>query len=95
MSHSSAYPCPNCQIGLCQPGITTYVCLFNGMLVSVPDMPVWCCDICQHQEFDHETINNLEALLGIRDTTLEPQRSPFKITAIDTPETTTVRRIKP
>jgi len=65
------------------------------MLVSVPDMPVWCCDICQHQEFDHETINNLEALLGIRDTTLEPQRSPFKITAIDTPETTTVRRIKP
>ena len=95
MSDLSVYSCPNCQIGLCQPGNMTYVCLHEGLLVSVPDMPVWTCDICQYQEFDPDIIARLETLLGNQESTSETQRNTRKLPSIDTAEAITARRIKP
>jgi len=74
MSDQFAYSCPYCQIGYCQPEQATYVRMQDGMLISVPDMPVWTCDICGYQEFDQEAMANLDALLGVKETTPETQR---------------------
>ncbi|MEZ4671487.1 MAG: YgiT-type zinc finger protein [Anaerolineae bacterium] len=95
MSELSAYSCPNCQIGVCRPEKTMYLSLYDGMLVSVPDMPVWVCDICQYQEYDPEVILRLEVLLGGQDNSSEAQRGAHKISPIDSLETTAARRIKP
>ncbi|MBI1278172.1 MAG: hypothetical protein GC179_08595 [Anaerolineaceae bacterium] len=95
MTDTSAFPCPNCQIGLCQPKRTTYLTIYNNMLVSVPNTAVWQCDICQYQEFEHQTILRLETLLGIQDSPLESLRNTPKITSLETPESTTARRVKP
>jgi hypothetical protein len=95
MSDLSVYYCPNCQIGLCQPGKTTYLRLHEGLLVSVPDMPMWTCDICQYQEFDPDMITRLETLLGSQESASEAQRNTLKVPPKDAPEVTTARRIKP
>ncbi len=95
MPDTSAFPCPNCQIGICQPKRTTYLTIYNNMLVSVPNTAVWQCDICQYQEFEHQTIAHLESLLGISDNVPELQRNPTKITSVEQTEPTTARRIKP
>jgi len=58
-------------------------------------MAVWQCDICQYQEFEHQTISRLDALLGVQDSPLELQRNTPKITSIESSEPTTARRIKP
>lgn len=68
------YSCPYCQIGYCQPGQATYVRLHAGMLISVPDVPVWTCDICGYQEFDREAVINLDTLLGVSDVAPDTQR---------------------
>ena len=94
MSDSTVYPCPVCQIGYCHPGHKTYLRMFNGMLVSVPDMPVWTCDICLHEEFDRESVERLEALLGASETSSETQRANVKMQNTETNDTTTARRAK-
>ncbi|MCA0453586.1 MAG: YgiT-type zinc finger protein [Chloroflexi bacterium] len=95
MIDSSEFPCPNCQIGICQPKKTTYLTIYDGMLVSVPNTPVWQCDICQYQEFEHQAISRLETLLGLQDSQPEQTRSAVKVAPIEPTEATTVRRIKP
>jgi hypothetical protein len=95
MSDTSAFPSPNCQIGICHPKRTTYLTVYNNMLVSVPNTPVWQCDICQYQEFEHQTISRLESLMGVSDSAQELQRSTPKITSIESSDSTTARRIKP
>ncbi len=95
MSNTSAFPCPNCQIGICHPKRTTYLTVYDRMLVSVPNTPVWQCDICQYQEFEHQTVERLEKLLGISDATPESQRSTPKLASIEPSEPVAARRIKP
>lgn len=95
MPETSAFPCPNCQIGICQPKRTTYLTTYKNMLVSVPNVAVWQCDICQYQEFEHVTISQLDDLLGVKDSPFELQRNTPKITSIESSEPTTARRIKP
>jgi hypothetical protein len=63
MPDTSAFSCPNCQIGICHPKRTTYLTVYNNMLVSVPNTAVWQCDICQYQEFEHHAITRLETLM--------------------------------
>lgn len=97
MSKRNAYPCPNCQIGSCQPGLSTYTLVHEGMLVSLPDMPTWTCDICQYQEYDPERLRVLDILLGLDDSALEPERTSLKVTPAepaDPVEPTTIRRVK-
>ena len=95
MPDTSAFPCPNCQIGICKPTRTTYLKIYNGMLVSVPNTPVWRCDICQYQEFEHQTVARLETMLGISDSTPEMLRNTPKITSIEPADPTSARRMKP
>ncbi len=64
MANSAALICPQCQIGFLQPTVTTYSGVHHGMLISVPNMPSWTCDICQHHEFEETTISQIEALVG-------------------------------
>lgn len=95
MPEPSAFSCPNCQIGICHPKRTTYLTIYDNTLVSVPNTAVWQCDICQYQEFEHQTIARLEALLGISDAAPELQRNTLKITSLEPSDPTTARRIKP
>jgi hypothetical protein len=94
MADLNAYPCPCCQIGYYQPGKQTYLRMHHGMLISVPDMLVWVCDICQHEEFDHDAVLQLEALLGSPETGSDGQRSNAKVQAMDMPEPPPARRVK-
>lgn len=89
MTDPSAYPCPYCQIGFCQPSRDTYTRIYRGMLVSIPDMLVWICDICQYQEFDREALARLETLMG------EDPGRPKTSLNLDLPEKPTIRRAKP
>jgi hypothetical protein len=94
MADLTAYPCPNCQIGFYQPGKKTYLHLHHGLFVSVPDMLIWTCDICQHEEFDHDAILQLEALLGIGESALDTQRTSAKVQSIEISDPPTIRRVK-
>ncbi len=94
MADLTAYPCPCCQIGYYQPGKKTYLRMHGGMLVSVPDMLVWICDICQHEEFDRDEVQHIEALLGAADTSGESQRSAPKTVSLEIPEAPPSRRMK-
>ncbi len=93
MTETTTYACPVCQIGVCHPATATYLQLIDGQLLSAPEMPIWKCDVCHHQEFDGEAVEALENLLGISDST-EASRASLKLTAFD-PTETTARRIKP
>ena len=58
-----SYPCPRCQVGQCQCSLAPYLTVHDGMLVSVPDTPVWTCDICGYYEFEREAVSRLEKLM--------------------------------
>ena len=95
MADLTAYPCPVCQIGYYQAGKKTYLRLHRGMLVSVPDMPIWICDICGHEEFDTDAVAQVEALLGSAETVSETPRSNAKVQPVDLSDPPPIRRIKP
>jgi YgiT-type zinc finger domain-containing protein len=95
MSEQAA--CPRCQIGNLQPHTATYSAIHNGMLLSVPNTPVWKCDICQYTEFDYDTLTRLEALTGRFGMPDDRAPQASKLPAVDT-ETTENKlpsRIKP
>ena len=94
MADLTGYPCPRCQIGYYQEGKKTYLRMHGGMLVSVPDMTVWTCDICQHEEFDRDAILQLEALLGSPENAPDAQRTNPKVPPIEIAEPPPIRRVK-
>jgi hypothetical protein len=67
------------------------------MLLSVPNMPAWKCDICNYQEFDYDTIAQIEALVGHVGLPADPERPASKLTTVDSDATETKlpHRIKP
>lgn len=65
MQEDQAFECPRCQIGLCQPGKATYTRIARGQLISVPDMPIYTCDVCGYYEYDGEAVYDLEAMMGV------------------------------
>ncbi len=60
------HACPLCQIGVCHAEYVTYAHVYNGQLVSMPDMIRYTCDVCGFQEFDQGTVRRLHRLLGFR-----------------------------
>ena len=84
MSDQSAYPCPQCQIGLLQPKPMPYVRVVNGMFVSVPDMPTYTCDLCGYQEFGHEALLVLETLVGRVNSETHAHRSAPRVAPVET-----------
>ena len=89
--------CPRCQIGNLHTETATYTCVHNGMLLSVPDMPLWKCDICQYTEFDYATMTQIEALAGHLGIPEDPVRPASKVPTVDTETTETKlpNRLKP
>jgi YgiT-type zinc finger domain-containing protein len=64
MSDQTTSICPQCQIGHLQSGKQTYVRVHNGLLISLPDMPGYTCDVCGYQSFDPAAIAHVEVLIG-------------------------------
>lgn len=89
--------CPRCQIGNLQPVTATYTAVQNGMLLSVPNMPAWQCDICQYQEFDFDALGRVEALVGHFGPPDERARPAAKLPSVDAdaPENKLPHRVKP
>lgn len=56
--------CPECEFGSLKPARATYMRWFAGQFVTVPDFPVWACDVCGYGEYDDRALEELEALLG-------------------------------
>ena len=75
--------CPRCLIGYLHAETATYSCVQNGLLISVPHMPAWKCDICQYQEFDFEALMQIEALIGHVGLSDDPVRPASKLPSVD------------
>lgn len=60
-SKSKDFVCPRCGVGKCQYQKTTFVELYRGQLLSVPDVPVFICDVCHFAEFELDAIESLWA----------------------------------
>ena len=56
--------CPHCNIGHLRPQRLTYVQVYNGTLVHIPNMPARRCDVCGQVFFDAERLRQLEVLIG-------------------------------
>ena len=63
-STSNNFVCPRCGVGKCQYQTTTFVELYHGQLLCVPDVPVYICDVCHFAEFEMDAIESLWADLG-------------------------------
>jgi len=89
--------CPRCQIGYLHPDKATYTSVQNGMLLSVPNMPIWKCDLCAYEEFDYDTLTKIEALVGHFGLPDDPVRPASKLPQVDSEITDTKisHRIKP
>ena len=89
--------CPRCQIGYLHAEKATYSYVHNGMLLSVPNMPAWKCDICQYQEYDYDALTQIEALVGHFGLPNDPVRPASKVPTVDSDvtETKLPHRIKP
>jgi len=82
------YPCPRCQVGHCQRTTTPYLKVHGDMLVTVPDMPLWTCDICGYYEYERDVVARLETLMT------SPAHHPRQTkTKVQTNRTS--RRVKP
>ena len=95
MTKSAAFTCPQCQIGFLQPTETTYSGVHHGMLISVPNMPSYTCDLCEHHEFDVSALIQIEALVGQLSLPTEVARHSAKPSRIENDVPTAQRRLKP
>ncbi len=56
--------CPQCGIGVCTLTSVTVVQMLAGMLVSVPDVAGYRCDVCGYQELTADMQAALQRLLN-------------------------------
>lgn len=98
MGNQAAFMCPRCQIGRCQPGHVTYVQMYAGMLLRVPKMQVYTCDICGFQEYSLDAMQQLRALVGEVDVYLDDEfavTKPSPMDTMDALEAKSTQRVKP
>jgi hypothetical protein len=65
-----------------------YLKVHGDMLVTVPDMPVWSCDICGFYEYEREALARLDNLMS------RPSAAP-RARGAKTPPNRPSRRVKP
>ena len=59
------YACPRCTVGRCSPQTTTFVDVYHGQLLSMPNTRAFICDVCRFVEFEQELLDALwEELYG-------------------------------
>jgi hypothetical protein len=85
---NQTYPCPRCQVGHCQRSVMPYLSLHGDMLVNVPDMPIWTCDICGFYEYERDALARLDSLMNSGKGTSRGPRNK-------TPNNRISRRVKP
>jgi len=56
--------CPHCNIGRLHPQRLTYVQVYNGTLVHIPNVPARRCDVCGQVFFDSEKLRQFEVMIG-------------------------------
>ncbi len=57
-------PCPVCQVGRLRETRTVYVRVYEGTIVSVPNVETLQCDFCGTAFYDPETIRSVEVMIG-------------------------------
>ncbi|MDX1994502.1 MAG: hypothetical protein SF029_19120 [bacterium] len=87
--------CPRCQIGRLHLRTATYLQLYRGMMISVPDTPAYICDFCNYQEFEFEAVHQLQALIGQPPPASDAPPRPVKTTANDSQDGAEQGRLKP
>lgn len=59
------FACPRCTVGRCAPQTTTFVDMYHGELLSMPNSRAYVCDVCHFVEFEQEMLSALwEELYG-------------------------------
>ncbi|MCY3780541.1 MAG: hypothetical protein OXG78_09560 [Chloroflexi bacterium] len=54
-----AYACPRCTVGRCALQTTTFVDVYHGQLLSIPNTRAFICDVCHFVEFEQEMLDAL------------------------------------
>jgi YgiT-type zinc finger domain-containing protein len=94
MPDKTSPSCPRCQMGYLQPVLSTYTRVHNHMLLSVPDVPAWKCDICQYLEYDDTALIEIEALVGQPELPPENSRPASKPAIFDADVGSATPRLK-
>lgn len=58
-SKKDGFTCPRCGVGRCTPSTTTFVDVIIDRILSVPNVPVYICDVCHFAEFEQSAIESL------------------------------------
>ncbi len=95
MDDLSGFYCPRCGLGRCQHTKATYVRLYRGMLITVPDSAVYLCDYCGYQEFERDVIQHLQALIGEDNPPIGDAPRPLKTPPQESLDGNEPRRPKP
>lgn len=57
--------CPRCYVGRIRMTKNTLSGLISGRIVSIPDFPVWRCDICHYSINDPLALEQLRRVLRV------------------------------
>lgn len=83
--------CPRCQVGRLRITYATYAQLYDGKILSAPDMPMYRCDVCGFVEFEQEAVQYIKMLTGQFDDIIDEDRmisrrsSPIEVTETSKP----------
>jgi hypothetical protein len=95
MSDTASYACPRCQIGHLHQAKATFIAMYLGVLLSIPDLDAWMCDICQYREFDYTALSQVELLTGPLTSDADMIRPMPRASSIDLPDLSKSQRLKP
>lgn len=56
--------CPFCSVGRLHAEARTYVHVYGGTLVHIPNVPARRCDVCGQIFFDEQVLRRSEILIG-------------------------------
>ncbi len=46
-----SFACPRCTVGRCTLQTTTIADVYHGLLLCIPNIPAYICDVCRFVEF--------------------------------------------
>lgn len=75
--------CPYCSVGRLHNDVRTYMQVYGGTLVHIPNVPARHCDVCGYIFYDEQTLRRCELLIG--DSGLPPNVTSARASASDAP----------
>jgi YgiT-type zinc finger domain-containing protein len=61
--------CPRCFIGRLEAGKASFLALYEGQLLTVPNVTAYTCDICDYREYDDPLVTWVAELTGVTPST--------------------------